>query len=71
MVIEKLSEKARGRNPDEFYHKMVNSQIKNGEHYTIVKKGKEGEKQRKLEEKSDLALVNLKRMVELKKADKI
>jgi hypothetical protein len=50
---------------------MVNSQIKNGEHYTIVKKGKEGEKQRKLEEKSDLALVNLKRMVELKKADEI
>jgi U3 small nucleolar RNA-associated protein 11 len=27
-VIKKLSEKARGRNPDEFYHKMTNAEVK-------------------------------------------
>ncbi len=42
MIIEKLSEKARTRNPDEFYHKMVNSTVKDGEHHTIVSGGKEG-----------------------------
>lgn len=71
LPIEKLSEKARGRNPDEFYHKMASSQIKGGEHYTIAKRGPEEEKRRKLEENQDLALVGLKRMVEQKKADKI
>ena len=69
--IEKLSEKARGRNPDEFYHKMVSGQIKNGEHYTVVKKTPESEKIRKLEENHDIALVGLKRMIEKNKADKI
>ena len=35
-----------------------------------MKKGS-GEKRRKLEENQDIALVNLKRMVEMNKADKI
>jgi hypothetical protein len=39
--LEKLSEKARQRNPDEFYHKMVSATIKDGEHHTIVKGTKE------------------------------
>ena len=32
VFIEKLAEKAIQRNPDEFYHKMVNTQVKDGEH---------------------------------------
>ena len=41
MHLEKLSERARQRNPDEFYHKMASSTIKDGEHHTIVKGTKE------------------------------
>lgn len=49
-VIKKLSEKARGRNPDEFYHKMVNSQVKGGEHFTLTSNtGPVSDKKRKLE----------------------
>jgi len=43
-VIKKLSEKARQRNPDEFYYKMVNATIKDGEHHTIAKGSKETQK---------------------------
>jgi U3 small nucleolar RNA-associated protein 11 len=50
---------------------MVSGQIKNGEHYTVVKKTPESEKIRKLEENHDIALVGLKRMIEKNKADKI
>ena len=71
MCIEKLSEKARGRNPDEFYHKMVNSTVKDGEHHTVVKGGPEAQKRRKLEENQDIALVNLKKQIESKRADKV
>ena len=70
-VIKKLSEKARQRNPDEFYHKMVNATIKDGQHHTIAKGGKEAEKKRKLEENQDIALVGLKRTVEKNRADKL
>ena len=71
IFIEKLSEKARQRNPDEFYHKMVNATIKDGEHHTIEQGGKDAQKRRKIEENQDIALVGLKRMVEHKKADKL
>ena len=70
-VIKKLSEKARQRNPDEFYHKMVNATIKDGEHHTIAKGGKETQKKRKIEEDQDIALVGLKRAVEKNRADKL
>ena len=69
--IEKLSEKARQRNPDEFYHKMVNATVKEGQHHTVAKRGKEQQKQRKLEANQDIALVGLKRMIEKNKTDKI
>lgn len=70
-LIEKLSEKARQRNPDEFYHKMSGAVIKDGEYHTIQKGGKEQQKKRLIEANQDIALVGLKRMIEKKKADKI
>lgn len=83
-VLEKLSEKARQRNPDEFYHKMINAEIRvrptyfvltfllqDGEHHTIKKGGKDVEKRRKLEENQDISLVALKQTIEKKKAEKI
>jgi hypothetical protein len=69
--IEKLSEQARQRNPDEFYHKMVNATVKDGQHHTVAKGGKEQQKKRKLEANQDIALVGLKRMIEKNKTDKI
>lgn len=69
--IEKLSEKARQRNPDEFYHKMINATIKDGEHHTIQRQTSETKKNMKLDQLHDLALVGLKRQVEKNKADKL
>jgi U3 small nucleolar RNA-associated protein 11 len=48
-VIKKLSEKALNRNPDEFYHKMVTSEVRDGQHITILKSSKEALKKRKLD----------------------
>ncbi|CDW86680.1 probable u3 small nucleolar rna-associated protein 11-like [Stylonychia lemnae] len=70
-VIKKLAEKALQRNPDEFYHKMINAQVKDGEHQVIMKDNKEQIKRRKLDENKDISLVNLKRMVEKNKSEKI
>ena len=50
---------------------MVNATIKDGEHHTIAKGGKETQKQRKIEEDQDIALVGLKRAVEKNRADKL
>lgn len=50
---------------------MVNARVKDGEHHTIVENTAGSAKQRKLDERQDIALVGLKRMVEHKKLDKI
>ena len=47
---------------------MINAEVKDGEHHTILKGGKETEKRRKLDENRDIALVSLKRTIEEKKA---
>ena len=36
-VIKKLATKAELRNPDEFYHKMSNARLVDGEHKVILK----------------------------------
>lgn len=69
MLVEKLGLRAELRNPDEFYHKMKNARLEDGEHKVVLKTNQE--KTRQLHEKQDLALVNLKRTVEAKKADKL
>lgn len=50
---------------------MVNATVKDGQHHTVAKGGKEQQKQRKLEANQDIALVGLKRMIEKNKTDKI
>jgi hypothetical protein len=49
---------------------MASAVVKDSEHHTVLK-GKEQEKKRKLNEEKDISLVNLKRMVEKNKAEKI
>ena len=67
-IINKLSLKAQLRNPDEFYHKMQNARFKDGTHQIIKKRDK---KALMADENKDLALVNLKRQVETKKAERL
>lgn len=68
-MIEKLGLKAELRNPDEFYHKMGNAKFVDGEHKVMLKGNQE--KARKLNEDRNLALVNMRRMMEDKKAEKM
>ena len=63
--LAKLTEKAAARNPDEFYHKMQKSRMVEGEHKLLEQKKK------RADEKNDLALVGLKRIIEKKKGDKL
>ena len=59
------------RNPDEFYHKMHKARMQDGTHKVMVKDKAGSKKMLKMEEDHDIALVNLKRQVESKKADKL
>lgn len=68
-VIKKLSVKAQLRNPDEFYFKMKNARFQDGTH-KIVRSGNQ-EKGRKQAEQADINLVQMNRVVESKKAEKL
>lgn len=66
---EKLGLKAELRNPDEFYHKMHAAKFVDGEHKVMLKGNQE--KSRKLNEDRNIAIVNMKRQSEAKKAEKL
>lgn len=66
---EKLGLKAELRNPDEFYHKMHGARNVDGEHRVMLKGNQE--KSRKLNEDRNIAIVNMKRQAETKKAEKM
>ena len=61
--------KAELRNPDEFYHKMNSAKLVDGEHRITLKTNQE--KSVKLQERQNLALINLSRMAQAKKAEKL
>ena len=61
--------KAELRNPDEFYHKMNSAKLVDGEHRITLKTNQE--KAVKLQERQNLALINLSRMAQAKKAEKL
>eukprot|EP00112_Aurelia_sp_Birch-Aquarium-sp1_P002107 Seg123.2 transcript_id=Seg123.2/GoldUCD/mRNA.D3Y31 product="putative U3 small nucleolar RNA-associated protein 11" protein_id=Seg123.2/GoldUCD/D3Y31 len=65
-----LQRKARDKNPDEFYFKMVNQRTKDGVH-TIKNSESYTADQLKLMKTQDLNYVNLKRSVERKKIEKL
>jgi len=68
-VAEKLGLKAELRNPDEFYHKMNSATFVDGEHRVVLKGNQE--KARRLNEDRNIAIVNMKRQAETKKAEKL
>ena len=59
------------RNPDEFYHKMKNARFDEGTHKVILSNNEQSDKARKLAERADLAIVQMHRQIETKKAEKI
>ena len=67
-----LVEKARGKNPDEFYFQMNNSKIVNGENLTLDQEDKSDKlKSRLSHHQKMLNLVNQKRSVLMKKNEKL
>ena len=67
----KLQEKAELRNPDEFYHKMRNAKFEDGAHVIMRSNEASTEKARKLSQRANMALVQIGRQVESKKAEKL
>ncbi|XP_077432050.1 putative U3 small nucleolar RNA-associated protein 11 [Vanacampus margaritifer] len=69
-----LRKKALEKNPDEFYHNMINSQQKDGAH--IFKKGKEEEpevteEQKKMMTTQDIKYVEMKRVADARKIERL
>ncbi|XP_064382982.1 probable U3 small nucleolar RNA-associated protein 11 [Halichondria panicea] len=66
-----MHEKARNRNPDEFYYKMVNTQLKNGRH--IVSQPEENYTQEELAlmKTQDVKYLDMKLSMEAKKIERL
>ncbi|XP_028984041.1 probable U3 small nucleolar RNA-associated protein 11 [Betta splendens] len=72
-TLSALRKKALEKNPDEFYFNMINSQVKDGIH--IARKSKDQvemtEEQKKLMRTQDIKYVEMKRVAEAKKIDRL
>lgn len=69
--MKSLRKKAKDRNPDEFYYKMVNTHLEDGEHVEEEKKPEYSEDQLKIMTIQDGRYLNYKRQVERKKIEKL
>ncbi|RWS02715.1 putative U3 small nucleolar RNA-associated protein 11-like protein [Dinothrombium tinctorium] len=69
-TLKKLRKKALDKNPNEFFFHMVNSQLKNGQHFEKNKDEYTAD-QLKLMQTQDLKYIALKRNIELKKIQKL
>ncbi|XP_004078349.2 probable U3 small nucleolar RNA-associated protein 11 [Oryzias latipes] len=71
-TLTALRKKALEKNPDEFYHKMINAKLEDGVH--IMKKGQEEvmtEEQKKMMRTQDIGYVEMKRVAETKKIERL
>ncbi|XP_034553678.1 probable U3 small nucleolar RNA-associated protein 11 [Notolabrus celidotus] len=72
-TLAALRKKALDKNPDEFYHKMISSQLEDGVH--VAKKEKEEEEvteeQKKMMRTQDIKYVEMKRVAEAKKIERL
>ncbi|CAJ1062738.1 probable U3 small nucleolar RNA-associated protein 11 [Xyrichtys novacula] len=72
-TLAALRKKAQDKNPDEFYFKMINSQLEDGAH--VVKRDKEEvevtEEQKKVMRTQDIKYVEMKRVAEAKKIERL
>lgn len=71
-TLAALRKKALEKNPDEFYFKMINSQLKDGEH--VAKKSSSSEmteEQKKMMQAQDIKYIEMKRVAEAKKIERL
>jgi len=69
--MKSLRKKAKERNPDEFYFKMVNTHLDDGEHVEEEKPPEYSEEQLKIMTIQDERYLNYKRQIERKKIEKL
>jgi len=69
--IKSLRKKAKERNPDEFYYKMVNTHLEDGDHVEEEKPPEYSEDQLKMMTIQDERYLNYKRQIERKKIDRL
>lgn len=72
-TLAALRKKALEKNPDEFYHKMISSKLEDGVH--VMKEAKEDvevtEEQKKVMKTQDIKYVEMKRVAEAKKIERL
>ncbi|KAF4087985.1 hypothetical protein AMELA_G00077770 [Ameiurus melas] len=70
-TLNALRKKALDKNPDEFYYKMINTQLKDGEHVIKQKEEQLTEEQKKIMRTQDIGYVEMKRVAESKKIERL
>ncbi|TSQ69494.1 putative U3 small nucleolar RNA-associated protein 11 [Bagarius yarrelli] len=70
-TLNALRKKALDRNPDEFYYKMISNQLRDGEHVIKQKEEQLTEEQKKIMRAQDIGYVEMKRVAESKKIERL